>query len=92
MGQLEPGATYIYESPDGGDSIYARKQGENDRILIGISYKKQTRDEELRQAQLWHDIRKTAHTNETLQKAIDRVIILYELCKENNGEQTHRPI
>ena len=83
IGRLKPGVTYVYESPDNGNSIYAREQGTNDRILIGTSYKKQTMDEELRQAQLWHSIRKVAETNPTLQTAIDRVIMLYQLSKDN---------
>jgi hypothetical protein len=83
MGSLKPGATYVYESPDGGESIYAREQGSNERILVGVSYKKQTKDEELRQAQLWFDMRKVAHTNPTLQAAIDRAILIYQLSKED---------
>jgi len=82
MGQLKPGVTYVYESPDG-ESIYAREQGSTERILIGVSYKKQTKDEELRQAQLWYDIRKVASTNPTLQTAIDRVIMIYQLSKDH---------
>ena len=36
MGSLTPGATYIYESPDGGETVYARKEGSTERILALI--------------------------------------------------------
>jgi len=37
MGNLKPGATYIYER--NGDEIYAREFGETDRTLIGYDHK-----------------------------------------------------
>jgi len=38
MGTLKPGATYVYESPDGGKTIYAREVGSMDRKIVGYTH------------------------------------------------------
>ena len=38
--------------------------------------------EHLKEAQLWGDIRREAKTNITLQKALDRAIMIYKLSKD----------
>ena len=40
MGNLKPGATYVYESPDGGETTYAREIGTppESRVMIGQSW------------------------------------------------------
>jgi len=83
MGSLKPGATYIYESPDGGQSVYARESGSKERKLIGESLSVKTNRELIQESQLWHNIRVAARTNPTLQEALDRVIIIYNLSKSN---------
>ena len=91
MGKLKPGATYIYER--NGDEIYAREFGETERKLIGYRYEMEgkpdprTSDgrpliEHVREDKLWGDIRREARTNITLQKALDRAIMIYKLSKE----------
>jgi hypothetical protein len=37
--------------------------------------------EQLRQNQLWHDIRTAAQTNPTLQAALDQCIMIYKLSE-----------
>ena len=37
MGTLKPGATYVYESPDRGKTIYAREVGSMDRKIVGYT-------------------------------------------------------
>jgi hypothetical protein len=90
MGSLKPGATYIYER--NGDEIYAREFGETDRTLIGYQYENKvdprTHDgrplfEHLREDKLWGEIRRAARTNSALQEALERVIIVYHLSKDN---------
>jgi len=83
MGSLKPGATYIYESPDGGQSVYAREAGSKERKLIGESLSANTNRKLMQESQLWHDIKVAARTNPTLQEALDRVIIIYNLSKSN---------
>jgi len=91
MGSLKPGVTYIYER--NGDEIYARESGEIERTLIGYRYEMEhtldprTTDgrpliEHVREDKLWGDIRREAKTNITLQKALDRAIMIYKLSKE----------
>jgi hypothetical protein len=90
MGSLKPGATYIYER--NGDEIYAREFGETDRTLIGYQYENEidprTDDgrplyEHMKESQLWGQIRRAARTNTALQEALERVIIVYHLSKDN---------
>jgi hypothetical protein len=87
MGTLTPDANYIYESPDGGHTIYARKAGEDisTRKIIGISLEKQKLLDKAKNDRLWDDIRKSAETNPALQSALEQCIMLYHLSK--NGEE-----
>lgn len=75
MGNLVPGATYIYERD--GDTVYAREMGSNERRVIGIDYP-------VASAVNWHDVVVVAKTNPALQNALDRVIMLYKLTKETS--------
>ena len=86
MGSLKPGATLIYERV--GDEVYAREFGATDRTLIGYDqkYDPRTQDgrplrEHLLEDKLWGDIRRAARTNSTLQDALDRAIMIYNLSK-----------
>ena len=79
MGSLTPGATYIYENVDG--DIYAREFGKTERTLIGTD--QNGLRAQLREKQLWQDILAASKTNPSLQEALDRAIIIYELSKKN---------
>ena len=88
MGQLKPGATYIYERADG--VTYAREFGKdaNTREAVGWDYDPRTPDgrplrDHIMDDKLWGDIRREATTNTALQEALDRVKILYHLSKED---------
>ena len=53
-----------------------------------IDHNKRTADgslliEQIRENQMWGDIRRLARTNPTLQDAVDRVIMTYRLIKVN---------
>jgi hypothetical protein len=72
MGSLTPGATYIYERV--GDKIYARESGKNQRIIIGY--------DGTSSPAMWPEILRAAESNPALQKAIDRVILIYQTIKE----------
>lgn len=71
----------IFESPDGGETVYARMPGSNERIKISESEKVKTLREKLNDNQLWHNICNEAKTNTALREAMDQVIVLYELTK-----------
>lgn len=80
MGQLKPGVKYVYEKANG--VTYAREAGSIERIVIGEDYEVTTRRNEMRDSQLWYDICEAARTNPTLQEALERVIIIYYLSKQ----------
>lgn len=89
MGDLKPGAKYIYER--NGEEIYAREFGDKERKLIGYQYENsvdpRTNDgrplhEHMMESKMWGDIHRMAKTNPTLQKALDRVIMIYKLSKD----------
>ena len=80
MGTLTPGTTYIYEKANG--ITYAREVGAppNERFEIGRDYQQFLKDE----LQLWEEIVREGRTNQALRSALDRVILVYYLSK-NNG-------
>jgi hypothetical protein len=92
MGNLKPGATYIYER--NGEEVYAREFGEADRTLIGYKYEMEgkldprTNDgrplfEHIREDKLWGEIRRAAKTNNALHEALERAILIYHLSKDH---------
>jgi hypothetical protein len=81
MGNLKPGATYIYERADG--VTYAREFGATDRTVIGWDYDTKLKLDALEEDKLWGEIRRAAKTNKPLQDALERAIIIYQLSKDN---------
>jgi hypothetical protein len=94
MGQLKPGAALVYERD--GDTVYQREAGSDPstRIEIGHDYEtlEERRDHDIRagiknkrdrimEDQLWHNIRRAAHTNPALQDILDHAIMVYQLTK-----------
>ena len=87
MGSLKPGATYIYERDKG--TVYAREHGADPstRIEMGYNYDPRTNDgrplrDHIMDDKMWGEIRREAKTNITLQRALDRVIMIYKLSKD----------
>jgi hypothetical protein len=89
MGTLKPGATYVYETPDGGNTVYARETGSNTRVLIGKSMKAQEIEAEQSESALWSEIRRVALTNPGLQSELDRVKMFYYLIKDQEPVMWH---
>jgi hypothetical protein len=88
MGTLTPGANYIYER--NGGTVYAREAGADPstRKEIGYNFDPRTSDgrplhDHIMDSKLWNEIRREARTNPTLQKALDRAIMIYRLSKDN---------
>lgn len=76
-------ATYdVFESPDGGRTIYKRQSGTAERILHSIDPDLEAEIERERQRNLWMDMFNTAEKTPALQEAIDRAIMLYELSRD----------
>jgi hypothetical protein len=86
MGSLKPGATYIYESPDGGETVYARESGHSERTMIGQSLHARSKLDDLKEDKLWGEIRRAAKSNKALQEALERAIIIYHLSKEDKND------
>jgi hypothetical protein len=89
MGSLTPGATLIYERV--GDTVYARESGKIERTVVGYDYKRDPLDHRNymsnpNESQLWHDINQAALDNEELQKALERVKIIYYLSKKDQPD------
>jgi hypothetical protein len=94
MGQLKPGATYIYERQGG--TIYAREHGASadTRVAIGWDWEPESNparvrgvdqakgSRDLEDHNEWIKIRLAGRTNPSLQQAIDRVKLLYKLSQE----------
>ena len=90
MGQLTPGATYIYERANG--VIYAREFGKTERRVIGYDNPKEYDPisghridtilgmDQRRVAELV-SMAQAAETNPTLQDALERAIMIYQLSK-----------
>lgn len=87
MGNLKTDVTYVYER--NGGTVYAREAGADPstRKEIGWDYDPRTSDgrplhDHIMDDQMWGEIRREAKTNITLQKALDRVIMIYKLSKD----------
>ena len=88
-GNLDPGATYIYERADG--AVYARKFGTTERILVGYEHDRKTLHQELKEAKLWGEIHRAAKTNPALQDALDRVKLIHALSQQDE-QIPHHPV
>ena len=94
MGSLKPGVKYIHERVD--NVVYTREFGADPmtRKVAGWDYNKddpnfdpRTGDgrplrDHMLESKLWGEIRREAKTNVTLQKALDRAIMIYKLSKD----------
>tara|TARA_R110000823_G_scaffold93747_5_gene205158 strand:+ start:26 stop:343 length:318 start_codon:yes stop_codon:yes gene_type:complete len=95
MGTLKPNTQYIYERVD--DVVYAREFGApaNERFVVGQKWVpedqkigRSMRDRML-EDRMWDGIRELAKTNITLQSELDRVIMLYNLLKQEDTIDWH---
>ena len=71
--------TYIYESPDGGDTVYRRRFGDIQRELHSVSDKKRSQIDNLRKDKLWGDIHRAAQSDPVLKDMLDRIEIYHRL-------------
>jgi len=71
---------YIYESPDNGDTVYRRKQGETERELYI-----QKEPDLFTYADI-KEIKELSKTNPALKKALDNLLVIYYTIKD--GKET----
>jgi len=70
----------VYESPNGGKTIYSRKSGSSSRELI----KENPGDKLTQQWITWKEILKLAETEPSLRDAIEQAEIVYALIKKES--------
>ncbi len=73
---------YVYESPDGGDTIYRRRPGQTQRELYKVSERRQQQDIAQARWLIWENIIAAGDSNPALQDALDRARVIYELSKK----------
>ena len=75
----------IYESPDGGKTIYARERGSSDRVLVRTdnAVDEMERAKKLRDKLL--DIIMLSKTVPALKEQLDKLEMLYTLVKNENN-------
>ena len=71
----------IYESPDGGKTVYSRKSGSSDRTMI----KEDTDKHYITKWYEWKEILKLAETEPSLADAINQAEIIYALVKKEQN-------
>ena len=71
----------IYESPDGGKTIYSRKSGSSDRTMI----KEDTSQNYMTKWYEWKEILKLAETEPSLANAINKAEMLYVILKKEEN-------
>ena len=72
----------VYESPDGGQTIYERDVGSSERTLIKENTSMR---DQVREQQLWHEIRIAARTNVALADILEQAVMVYALIKKENN-------
>ena len=72
----------IFESPDGGDTVYVREPGSNQRQLYSQSPRAYDLHERMMEDKLWGDIRRAAATNVGLQDLLEQAKVLYRLSNK----------
>jgi hypothetical protein len=71
----------IYESPDGGKTVYSRKSGSSDRTMI----KEDTTQNYITKWYKWKEILKLAETEPSLANAINKAEMLYVILKKEEN-------
>lgn len=71
----------IYERADGVETVYVREFGGEQKQLHSESPRAVSLHEQLKEDQLWGQIRRAAKTNPALQHALDEAVLIYTLSK-----------
>lgn len=74
----------IFESPDGGKTLYARDFGSAKRELHQSDPNNRSMWDRIQEDKLWGRIRELAKTEPALQEELNRVIIVYNLLKKHD--------
>lgn len=77
--------SYIYESPDGGQTVYRRTIGNPHRELHHQDPSIRAAQEMREENQLWHNIRVAAMHNDQLAQLLEQAKIYYHLINEDSN-------
>lgn len=69
----------IYESPDGGHTVYRREAGSSHRELYAVSPERQSLMGDLERNKLWTEIHRDAKIDAVLQNMLDKIEIYHRL-------------
>jgi len=72
----------IFESPDNGKTVYVREFGELPHRTPAEDEATKSLIAQLKEDQLWGDIRRTAKTNAALHDILNQAIMTYNLIKK----------
>lgn len=72
---------YVYESPDGGHTVYRRQIGETQRTLHSVDEHAQTLAHRLEETELWKRILQESKHNPALRSVLDQAKTIYELSR-----------
>jgi hypothetical protein len=84
---MEHKPNLIYESPDGGKTVYARQSGSTDRWVHSIDGETQQMLDRIADDRVWSDIRDAARTNVALADLLEQVKMTYQLTKNENSSK-----
>lgn len=70
---------YVFESPDGGHTVYRRHPGKLDRELHSMDSHAQDKLDTQKQEKIWANIHKTAKQDHVLKEMLDQVMVYYQL-------------
>jgi hypothetical protein len=76
---------YVFESPDGGHTVYRRHVGKLDREMVSMDSFAQDKLDTLKEDKLWGGIRRAAKTDPALNEMLDQVKVYYELKHHANS-------
>jgi len=76
----------IYESPDGGKTVYSRTNGNTQRKLHSVSSDLEIEMARVARESQWLAILKLSERSPALQEAVDKAITLYELTKTDTDD------
>jgi hypothetical protein len=69
----------IFESPDGGHTVYVRQMGSSHRQLHSMSAQKQAQLQQQKQWDLWQDILAKSKQDSELKDMLDRIEVYHAL-------------
>lgn len=70
----------IYESPDGGKTVFVRESGQSTRTLVNNN---RSLHDSIMESKMWGEIQRMGDTHPAMREELDRVIMLYHLLKEH---------